>query len=365
MKKSKSKYYSLDAILEHNALYNVIFGERSNGKTYACLKYSLEHYHETGGQLAIVRRWDTDFKGKNGSVMFQALEENGEVARIFEDEWTGVYYWGGRWYLCRYDENGDRERDEYPFAYGFAINTQEHDKSTSYPKIETIVFDEFLTRTGYIPDEFILYMNTLSTIIRDRNNVKIFMLGNTVNKYCPYFTEMGLKHVPQMKQGTIDLYTYGDSSLTVAVEYCKPTKEGKKSDKYFAFDNPKLSMITGGSWEIDIYPHAPHKILPKDIVFTYFIIFDKTILQCDVVVKNMSMYTYIHRKTTPLKNPERDLVYTPEYNPLPTWRRNITKPFDKIGHKIADMFRYDRVYYQDNEVGEIVRNYVMWCRSEA
>ena len=35
------KYYSLDRILSKNACYNIIFGERSNGKTYSVLKYAL------------------------------------------------------------------------------------------------------------------------------------------------------------------------------------------------------------------------------------------------------------------------------------------------------------------------------------
>ena len=36
------KYYSLNKINKKNATYNVIFGERSNGKTYATLKQVLE-----------------------------------------------------------------------------------------------------------------------------------------------------------------------------------------------------------------------------------------------------------------------------------------------------------------------------------
>ena len=71
---------------------------------------------------------------------------------------------------------------------------------------------------------------------------------------------------------TIDLYTYGESNLRVAVEYSQGIKkESKKSNKYFAFDNPKLQMITNGKWEIDIYPHLPHKYKPKDIKFIYYI----------------------------------------------------------------------------------------------
>ena len=50
------KYYSLDRILSKEACYNIIFGERSNGKTYSVLKYSIKHYFETRGQFAIVRR---------------------------------------------------------------------------------------------------------------------------------------------------------------------------------------------------------------------------------------------------------------------------------------------------------------------
>ena len=58
------------------------------------------------------------------------------------------------------------------------------------------------------------------------------MLGNTVNRYCPYFKEMGLAHIKEMKPGDIDLYRYGDSELTVAVEYTTPKKNSP--DEYFA-----------------------------------------------------------------------------------------------------------------------------------
>ena len=40
-KDSDNKFYSLSAILKKNCTYNVIFGERSNGKTYSVLKYGL------------------------------------------------------------------------------------------------------------------------------------------------------------------------------------------------------------------------------------------------------------------------------------------------------------------------------------
>lgn len=362
----RKKFYSLKRILSKNAHYNLIIGERSNGKTCSCLKYGLEQYVKNGKQMAIVRRWDTDFIGKRGTVMFDALIDNNEVSNLTGGMWTEVHYFASKWYLATRDPDGQRIVDDKPFAFGFAISQMEHDKSTAYPNVTTIVFDEFISRTQYLNDEFKLFANVLSTIIRHRNDVKIFMLGNTVNKYCPYFNEMGLKHIKQQKQGTIDVYKFGDKGLTVAVEYCSPIdKDGKDSDVYFAFDNPKLQMITGGVWEIEIYPHCPCKYKPKDILFTYFIEFDEDLLQCEIIGTDNNFFTFIHRKSTELKNTDKDLIYSTDYDPRPNHRRNITRPTDEIDRKIADFFRKDKVFYQDNEVGEIVRNYLIWCGKTA
>lgn len=54
------KFYSLENIKKTGATYNVIFGERSNGKTYSVLLEGLKEYVKHGGQLAIVRRWKED-----------------------------------------------------------------------------------------------------------------------------------------------------------------------------------------------------------------------------------------------------------------------------------------------------------------
>ena len=78
----KPKFYSLRNILTKDAQYNVIFGERSNGKTYSVLKYGLEQFTKYGKQLAIVRRWKDDFTGKRGATMFDAVVANGEVSRV-------------------------------------------------------------------------------------------------------------------------------------------------------------------------------------------------------------------------------------------------------------------------------------------
>lgn len=40
------RYYSLDKINKKDCAYNLIIGERSNGKTYATLKQALENFFQ-------------------------------------------------------------------------------------------------------------------------------------------------------------------------------------------------------------------------------------------------------------------------------------------------------------------------------
>lgn len=368
----KTKYYSLERILSHNCQYNVIFGERSNGKTFSVQYYGLENYIKTGKQMAIIRRYEIDFQGKRGSEMFSHMVNNAKlgniVRKLTNNKWTDIFYWSSRWYLCKYNEKNERIKDPIPFCYGFSISSQEHDKSTSYPNITTVMFDEFLTRGTYLPDEFVRFTNVLSTIIRDRNDVKIFMLGNTVNKYSPYFKEMGLTRIQNMKEGDIDIYSFAvkddDSQLKVAVEFAGSTKGGKNSDQYFAFDNPKLKMITEGIWELAIYPHLPFKYNRKDIIAEYFIIWEENIIHCEIIQSNEQIFTYCHSKTTPIKDEDNYLIFSTEYTPKPNYRRRITHPSDDIARKIYYFYKNEKVFYQDNEVGELVRNYINWCQSD-
>lgn len=366
---SKSEYYNLNPIREMKCQYNMVMGERSNGKTYSVLELILKNWWESGKQGAYIRRWKEDYRGKRATQLFAGhySSDNQFISELTGGEWDSVKYYSGKWFLAKQDEALDRTiSQEEPFCYAFSLSDMEHDKGTSYPDVTTIVFDEFLTRTYYLPDEFVLFMNVLSTIIRRRNDVTIYMLANTVNKYAPYFKEMGLKHISEMEQGKIDIYTYGSSPLRVAVEYCKPVaKDGKKSDMYFAFDNPSLAMITGGAWEIDIYPHNPRKFTPKDIQFIFFIRFNDAILQGEVVMLDDCHFMYFHEKTTPIHDEDRDIIFSEEYDPRPNHFRNIRKGTSKLETKLAWYFRNEKVFYQDNEIGEIVRNYLQYCSSSS
>ena len=177
---------------------------------------------------------------------------------------------------------------------------------------------------------------------------------------------MGLKHVFQQKPGTIDTYSYtkAGQEMLIAVEYTK-NLAAKKSDKYFIFDNPKMDMITGGAWELAIYPHLFEKYKPMQIMYTFFISYRDNILQCEIIEGSGGFFTYVHRKTSALQDREEDLVYSPEPTGRNNWKVDITRPEYPIEQKIVGMIRQERVCFQDNEIGEVFNDYLKWCRSHS
>lgn len=356
---SNFKFYSLKNILAKKAQYNVIFGERSNGKSYAVQEYGVDNYCKGLGTMAIIRRWKEDFRGKRALHMFDGLIEQDVPRRVSNGKFNTICYRNSQWFLATKTDDGDYITDTQPFCYAFCLADVEHDKSVSFPTVTTILFDEFLTRGYYLNDEFVIFMNVLSTIIRQRNNVKIFMLGNTVNKYCPYFAEMGLTHAKDMKEGTIEVYSYGESNLRVAVERTGTSQsQSKKSDIYFAFDNPKLQMIKGGAWELDLYPHLPIKYRDADVVLNFFIRFDGQIVQCNVINTEQSLFVFCHMKTTEIKDEEKDLIYQLDADRRFNIRYSFTQPIDNIDRKILKLYCSKKFFYQSNDVGEIVRNFI-------
>ena len=387
--KTDFKFFSLDPLFEQcpkdKFYYYLIIGERSNGKSFSIQEYALREYLEHGTQLAHVRRWDTDWEGNTTKIweMFVTNPYRGNIVKeLSKGKWNDVLYYRGAWYLAKRAEKPLEDpvsgkpievgeiidKDPKPFSYRFCVNLEEHYKGTSYPNIGIIFFDEFITRGYYLKNEFIMFMSLVSTLVRLENKTRIFMVANTISTACPYFTEMGIRRIKQMQPGQTDIYEYGDSDLKVAVHYCEnddKRKTKKKSNSYFAFENPSLKMVTSGGWEIDIYPHLPSgfEYTKKDILYFYFIQYQDEIFHCELIYKKdiESLITYIHKKTTPIKEDNRQLVFTPEYDMRPWYSRRITKPTNNLHRLILNQFVQEKVYYQDNEIGESVRHYLDWC----
>lgn len=355
----------LKQIQKENAPYNILMSGRSDGKSFAVLEEMLYNKLNLDKQGAIIRRWDSDFKRGRAAKMWANLVAEGKLDGT---GWDSIQFKGSAWYLAKFDDKTKTYKyDSDPLCHAMSMSDVEHTKSTSYPDVTTVLFDEFIPMNGYYPDEFVVFMNILSTIIRKyRRDVKVYMCANTITNDSIYFKEMGLKRVDKLKPGTIQVYTYGDSDMKVALEIMPqvPNQDQTNSSYYFAFDNPKLAMIRGEGFQLGMFPHLPSwcDIKPKDIKKTFIVWYNDDLIQGEIIhIDSNTDFLYFHKKTTPIQDENKDLIYCDEQDIRRNWHRNILNPYDEISKRIASYFKNEKVFYQDNEVGDSINNYLKFC----
>lgn len=256
-KKLDIKWYSLENILKHDVQYYMIFGERSNGKSFAVDTYIIDKFFEEGKQFAFVKRFEEDIKTKYMSEVFNPLENY-----ILEKYNHRIKFYRGCWLLYE-DGTEGKIPDCKVFGYAFSLANVNRTKATSYPDIDTILFEEFMSiDCSYLPDELNLFLNLISTIVRYRHNVKVFMLANAISKFSPYSSALGIR-LHRIKKGEIILKEYTDKKgfkTRFAIERSENVNvfdNNQNTNKivYNNFGNSGVGqMITSGEFEVHAYP---------------------------------------------------------------------------------------------------------------
>ena len=248
----KIQYYSLNNILQHEGQYYIIFGSRSNGKSYAVDKLCLDNYYTKGEEFVICKRYGEDIKTSICSSMLTPLYDY-----VLNTYGYYIRYYQGKW-LTSQDETLPINQWQV-MGYSQSLNNVDRYKGSQYPKVTTIVFEEFMAMRGdYLANEVNLFINLVSTIVRKRSNVRVFLLGNTITKYSPYSEALGIK-LERLKVGEIIEKTikYKNSKTTFILERTKNVKitdNGTEDSVYTNFGKNVNKMINDGSFECSQYP---------------------------------------------------------------------------------------------------------------
>jgi len=262
----KSIYWNIKPILTTKSDFNLVIGQRGNGKTYGCLAYFLRQYKKTKKRFCYIRRWEEDVKAYRMQQLFTPFRNL--IDELFGSEFE-IIYKNHKFLLV----NGNGTCIDV-LGYVLSISASSHTKSVAFVNVGYILYDEFIRMSGEqeLRDEQSRMDNTLSTIIRgDNTSVKVFMLANTVSKYSPYFLRFGID-INKIKQGTIftkEIKLEDGQILKIALEYCEFNKEAsEKISKY-----TQNAMIKSGEWEIpevDEIPNIPGSVISEKLLFTIY-----------------------------------------------------------------------------------------------
>ena len=265
MSKQDKIHYNIDTLDSYDALINIIWGERSNGKSYQVKhKKAIIPFLESMVKDAIKRDRFILVRRLREEITTEKIERyfaDVDIASLTNNEYNIITYYRKEIYLGRYNiEDGKVKRGE-KIGYVVALSTEQHYAGASYLDVKNIIFEEFMSRSVYLANEPDKLMNFWNTVDRKRGIVKMWLVGNTISRVCPYLTDWGLQNiVKNQKQGTIitkylDTGTENDEGIPIqiklAIEYCKST--GKSS---FAIGKHK-DMLNKGSWQSDPQPHLP------------------------------------------------------------------------------------------------------------
>ena len=247
---SSKDFYSPKKLLEKNGDINLIWGQRSNGKTYSYLKYALENFRDTGRTFVYVRRWAEDIVVKNMDKLMSPLP----IEQIF-GQGKSVNFFRGAFWL----QDEDPSVDKVCMGWAIALNQVAHTKSQTFANAQIVILDEFiqLATERKLKDEFDAWEQTLSTILRTTNDAKIFLLGNSCGKYSPYFTPYGIdpNAIDQGEVKEILLPNAIGDPTKVVEEYCEYNEKiGQKTSKYVRGSK----MAQTGEWEIKDVANIPH-----------------------------------------------------------------------------------------------------------
>ena len=341
---ARKKYYDISAILETNAQYMMLLGQRSNGKSYQAKQTILKNAYENGGKFVYLRRWKEDIKAKSVTAYFEDMP----ISKITKGEWEGIKAWNGEIFFCKTE--GEEEIKSKSIGRFCALNESERYKSWAFIDYDFIVYEEFITDKAYLVDEPRQLQQFVSTVARDRR-MTVLLIGNTLSRVCPYFNEWCLDGVLKQKQGTIEIYHHHvkDDVIDIAVEYCA----NSNTDNKMFFGQSAKQIITG-EWDTVDVPKLPRKQYEYEKVYEVLLTYQKFQFVIELLIepihggKLCHVYPFtgnreIYRKITDI------------FSDLP----NVTSKLDisrKPEQMIADCFRLNKICYSDNMTGSDFKN---------
>ena len=174
-------YYTLDKLLSRNAILNFVLGERGVGKSFSSKVHCINDYIKKGNQFIYLRRYKEEL-----TLACSSFFKDVQNAGLFEDHEFQVK---GSKNLTIFYMDGEI------IGYGIALSTSNILKSTAFPAVKTIVFDEFMLDEGvyrYLKNEVTKMLDVIETVFRLREGRVLFLGNSTSITDCPYFNYFNL-----------------------------------------------------------------------------------------------------------------------------------------------------------------------------
>lgn len=333
-------YYDITPNWNEYFNYLLILGGKGIGKSFSAKhKVATLAYHDINEKFIYLRRSAEEIRPSVANGYFKDLnireitDGKANLVEVRQKEINAYNY---------NTTNGTRSKI-CTLGYTAALSTETNLSSGVYLDVTSIIFEEFSSRNGYLPDEVRKLEYFCSTVARHRK-IRVILIGNTISRVSPYFTVWKLDRIPKQKQGTTDTYWRKDTfnhDIKIGVEYCESKVE---SQMFFGED---IGVITTGAWETKRIPFYNIKYNAKKPLYTMVITalgfkflaryWYNTLMKCCV--------WYITPKTTKIKKGTR--IIANEIDSTNIMQTKGFYPLSESEKKIFSDFSENRVFFSD------------------
>ena len=375
MPKKEKIHYNIDKIDSQGAIINIIYGERSNGKSYQ-LKHKkgvcqyltggvsyhcdynnketiIKNIIKNGSRFILIRRWREEITAD----LIEKYFDDVDVMTLTDNKYNCISMYKKQLFLSNYDvDEGKMHRGE-KIGYVVALSTEQKYAGGSFLDVTDIIFEEFMSRSVYLANEPDKLMNFYSTVDRKRGTTRLWLVGNTISKVCPYLNDWELMDIiKNQNQGTIEVKWIPTGEIDddgypievkIAVEYCAST--GNSS---FVIGKHK-DMLNKGEWQSDPQPHLPKSYKEYKVLFRMMFIYQAFKFICELLMdnetKNVCWFIYPTES-----EPKNDIiVFSDMVKTSPYWQKDIYNP-DIRNDKLRDLlktFRESNIFYASDMCG--------------
>lgn len=285
----KIVHYNLDNIDKEGAQINLIWGEKANGKSYQVKhkkgilpfledtnRYITSYVNKDeiikqaqtkGNRFMLMRR----FREEVNSSWIESYFSDVDVESLTNGEYNMITMYRKELFLTFYDVETHKSKRGIKIGYAIALSTEQNFAGGSYLDVTDIIFEEFMSRTMYLHDEANKLMTFYSTVDRKRGIVKLWLVGNTITRVCPYIQDWGISSIMfSLKQGEIKSLwiptgEYDENGKKVevklAIEHCKSTGSSN-----FVIGT-HANSTNKGEWQSDPQPKLPKSYKEYKVLF--------------------------------------------------------------------------------------------------
>lgn len=319
----------------------ILNGGRNTGKSYSVKVLMLREAFKAINKNNIceckfiyLRRFHDDTKDIYSQTYFDDIN----ISLITNGKYNSVIVYRHEIYLGNIDENGKQTRD-VNIGRVCSMTKVITYKSQVFANYKYIVFEEFVS-DQYTVDEPNKLLNFMSTVFRDRKGV-VYMIGNLVSRFNPYFREWELTGAMTQALDTIDSYRFED--VNIKVWRCP---DGVNLNK-MAFGHAKKA-IDGVEYESTVQPHLDIDREQAQLIYTLVLQHNEIMYLMELLSVDNNIIWYVSPKTTPIRKNTR--VVTNKFTPDAI----TTNSFIGLNENEArafDLLRRNKVCFSDNLTG--------------